>query len=207
MKNISRRLGVAAATIALFLALPFLAGMQAYAQDEDDAPMPPPPQEGRPNGPDRRDGDLISRLNLTPEQIKQIREIRQQSAEEWRTTRQRMMRAQLALDEAIYSDSATEAEIETRVRDFGAAQTAMARMRALTELRIRRVLSAEQLGTLRQMREEARRRDRDRDRRRREEEAAFDDGRRPKMPGNQGGRPGLMQPPPQSAPGARRPRP
>jgi Spy/CpxP family protein refolding chaperone len=209
MKNLSRKLALAAATIVLSLALPFLASTQAFGQDEDD--MPPPPPEGRPNGPmqERRgDGDLISRLNLTPEQIKRIREIRQQSAEEWRTTRQRMGRAQRALDEAIYSDTANEAEIEARANEFGAAQTAIARLRALVELRIRRVLTPEQLNILRDMRAEALQRDRERRREMRDQPNAFDDGRRPKLPGNQGIRPGMLPPPQQQQnPNGRRPRP
>lgn len=165
------------ASAMLVFSLTLLSASAAFAQQEDDPP--PPPRDDRPNAgmQERRDGDLISQLNLTPEQITQIREIRQQSAEEWRQTRQRMGRAQRALDEAIYSDSANEAEIEARARDFGAAQAALARFRALTELRVRRVLTPEQLKTLRELREAAVRNNNQRRRDGRDEGSAFDERR------------------------------
>ncbi len=199
MKSLMSKLSMAAATIVLSLALPFLASTQAFAQ-QDDEPQPPPPREGRPGEPlpERRgDGDLIERLNLTLEQVKQIREIRQKSAEEWHTTRQRMGRAQRALEEAIYSDAVDEAEIEARARDLGTAQTAVARLRALTELRIRRVLTPEQLNTFRTMRAEAQLKDQQRRREMRDEPSALDDRKRPNQPGATGrpGRPGLLPPP------------
>jgi hypothetical protein len=46
--------------------------------------------------------------------------------------------------------------IEERAREVGAAQAAVARMRAVTELKIRRVMTPEQLNTLRTMRAQAR---------------------------------------------------
>ncbi len=200
MKNSYRRLMIASAM--LFFSLTLLSAPTAFAQQEDDPP--PMPRDDRPNAPmqDRRDGDLISQLNLTPEQISQIREIRQKSAEEWRQTRHRMGEAQRALDAAIYSDSANEAEIEARARDFGAAQAALARFRALTELRVRRVLTPEQLKTLRELRAEAVRNNGQRRRELRNEGSAFDERR----PANRGQRrPGAV--PPQIAPNVRGTRP
>jgi hypothetical protein len=73
-----------------------------------------------------------------------------------------MRQAQLALDQAIYSDNADEAVIEQRVHELAAAQAEVTRMRALTELNIRRVLTPEQLNTLRSLRQQARRTGRER---------------------------------------------
>jgi Spy/CpxP family protein refolding chaperone len=200
MKNPYRRLMTAFAMLVFSLTM--FSASTSFAQQEDDPP--PPPRDDRPNAPmqERRDGDLISQLNLTPEQINQIREIRQQSAEEWRQTRQRMGRAQRALDEAVYSDTVNEAEIETRARDFGAAQAALARFRALTELRIRRVLTPEQLKTLRELREAAIRNNGQRRRDARDEGSAFDE-RRP--PNRDQRRPDVIRP--QIAPNVRGTRP
>ena len=97
---------------------------------------------------------LRERLNLLPDQIEQIKAIREQNREQWRAARQRAHQAQRALDEAIYSDNADEALIETRTREVADAQTAMVRMRALTELKIRRILTPEQLNTLRALRQQ-----------------------------------------------------
>jgi hypothetical protein len=62
--------------------------------------------------------------------------------------------AQRALDQAIYSDTVNEVEIEQRARDLAAAQSAEVRLRAMTELNIRRVLTAEQLNTFRMIRQQ-----------------------------------------------------
>lgn len=103
----------------------------------------------------RPNGDLISRLNLTVDQVRQIRQIRQKNRFEWQAVRQRLGAAQRALDDAIYADAVDESLIETRVQELGAAQAAAARMRSVTELSIRRVLTADQLDILKRIREEA----------------------------------------------------
>jgi len=100
--------------------------------------------------------DLLHVLDLSPDQIEQIKTIRERHKDEWRAARQRLGQAQRALDEAIYADTADEALIEERAREMAAAQAAVTRMRALTELSIRRVLTPEQLNTLRDLRQRAR---------------------------------------------------
>lgn len=112
-------------------------------------------QEGNPPPPDdaaRRAGnqgeDLIALLALTPDQMGKIRAIRQQNREAQRLAGERLRGAQRALDEAIYSDGASETIVEERARELAAAQTAVIRQRALTELSIRRILTPEQLDTL-----------------------------------------------------------
>lgn len=182
MKTLTRKLALAVAALLLMLSLPFFMPGQAFAQEGDE----PPPQDAPPGErpPNRNDGELIRRLNLTPEQIKSIREIREQNAEEFRQNRQRLMRAQRGLDEAIYADNVEEADIEARAREVATAQTAVARHRALTELRIRRVLTSEQLNLLRRFRQEARERDReDRQQERRGNGSAFQERKRPKAGG------------------------
>ncbi|MGB7923641.1 MAG: Spy/CpxP family protein refolding chaperone [Pyrinomonadaceae bacterium] len=106
----------------------------------------------------RGEGDrfvaLRERLNLSPDQVEQIKAIREQNKDQWRGARQRVRQAQRALDEAIYADTADEVLIETRTREVAEAQTTLVRMRALTELKIRRVLTPEQLNTLRTLRQQ-----------------------------------------------------
>jgi Spy/CpxP family protein refolding chaperone len=146
------------ATAALSLLLLICAYAPAWAQGEDPAQPNPPQQneyEKRARMPRDVRRDPLRALNLTPDQLQQIRAIREASKEEWRITRQRLSEAHRALDEVIYSDNSSEALIEERARAVGAAQAAVARLRALTELKIRRLLTPEQLSTLRSIRQQA----------------------------------------------------
>ena len=118
------------------------------AEQQQQQPHPGPGGHG-----DRFQG-LKERLNLSSDQIQQIKAIREQNNQQWRAARQRLRQAQRALDEAIYSDNADEALIETHTREVAEAQTALMRMRALTELKIRRVLTQEQLNALRTLRQQ-----------------------------------------------------
>jgi periplasmic protein CpxP/Spy len=100
---------------------------------------------------------LLSQLSLTPAQVSQMREIREQSVPQAQALTRRLNQARRALDESIYSDAADEALVEQRAREVAEAQAAVVRFRALTELRVRRVLTPEQLQTFRDLRNRARR--------------------------------------------------
>jgi Spy/CpxP family protein refolding chaperone len=145
--------------LALSLLFIILFNAQARAQGGEPAEQPQHETAAVPS-PGARDGgrrgDPLRALNLSPDQLREIRAIREQNREEWRTVRLRLAEAHRALDEAVYADQINEALIEERAREVGAAQAAVARMRAVTELRIRRVMTPEQLNTLRTMREQAR---------------------------------------------------
>ncbi|MBV9957786.1 MAG: Spy/CpxP family protein refolding chaperone [Acidobacteria bacterium] len=178
MKTLTGKLALLALAL-LTLSLPCF-NRTALAQEDEAAQTEARPGERAQGG---QDGDLVRRLNLTPEQIRQIREIRQQNAEEMRQSRQRLMQAQRSLDEAIYADTVKDSEVEARANELATAQAAVARHRALTELRIRKVLTPEQLNTLRTLREEARQRERELRRERRENPNAFQEQRRPNLRG------------------------
>ena len=146
-----RRIAVMTSLALLFL---IFSPAPLRAQEESDGAT-----QGRARGRDTEGhGDrfrgLRERLNLLPAQIEQIKAIREENREQWRVARQRARQAQRALDEAIYSDNADEVLIETRTREVADAQTALVRMRALTELKIRRILTPEQLNTLRALRQQ-----------------------------------------------------
>lgn len=101
--------------------------------------------------------DPITQLNLSPDQQQQIRSIREKNKDERATINRRLRETTIALDQALDADTPNEALIEQRVREAGEAQTAVIRLRALTETRIRRVLTLEQINTLRQLRAQSRR--------------------------------------------------
>jgi Spy/CpxP family protein refolding chaperone len=95
---------------------------------------------------------------LTPEQLAQLREIRRQSTLERRQISARLRQAQRALDAAIFADATDEALIERYVQRVAELQREVVRLRAFTELKIRRLLTPQQLQALREMRESARQR-------------------------------------------------
>jgi Spy/CpxP family protein refolding chaperone len=99
--------------------------------------------------------DPITRLNLTPEQRQKIRAIREQTKNERAAINQRLRESNVALQQALDADNPDDAIIEERLRDVAVAQAAATRMRVLTEVRIRRVLTPEQVITLRSLRQQA----------------------------------------------------
>jgi Spy/CpxP family protein refolding chaperone len=128
--------------VLAFCLLAVLAAHSTYAQTPDDAPEV------------EQESNWVTKLSLTPEQVRQIRAIRRANRAEWQAARLRLRDARLALDQAIYSDDANEAVVEQRAVEVAAAQAAEVRLRALTELSIRRVLTPEQLNTFRTIREQ-----------------------------------------------------
>jgi Spy/CpxP family protein refolding chaperone len=152
LKNFFNELRPAAGVLALLL---FALGpaFEARAQGQDE---PQPPQEASPRQPGRG-LNLMQRLNLTREQRQQLREIRRQSEPEVRAQTRRVRLARRALDEAIYADAVDEALVEQRSRELAAAQAALIHLRAATELKIRRVLTDEQLRLFRDLRQQAQR--------------------------------------------------
>ena len=146
-----------AAGLLLTLLL-FPAAARAQVQDA----RPDEPQEGlaRPQRPRRDGANLLMRLNLTPEQLTRLREIRRESEQQARAFSRRVNAARRALDEAIYADEVNETLVEDRARELSQAQAALVRLRAQTELRVRRVLTAEQLQSFRDLRQRARLRQR-----------------------------------------------
>ena len=153
------------------------------AQDETGTAAPPQPGAARRGGARTRDdaASLLMQLNLSPEQRAQLIEIRSQSAAEGQALGRRLNQARKALDAAIYADNVEdEAVIEERAREVASALSAVLRMRALTELRVRRVLTPEQLNLFRQLRREAARKQRLERRVGREGEGG--DGERPRRP-------------------------
>ena len=134
------------------LALCLLAnGADVEAQEQAE----PPAQRQRPGG---RGLNLMQRLNLSREQRQRLREIRQQSEPEARELARRVRLARRALDEAIYADATDEALVERRSRELSQAQSALTNLRASTELKVRRVLTDEQLRLFRNLRRQAQRR-------------------------------------------------
>lgn len=97
--------------------------------------------------------NALRQLGLSREQFQSIRRLNQERKPRMDAAQMRLRRANRALDEAIYSDSATDAEIEERLKEFQAAQAVVSRIRFLGELGVRRILTPAQLMRFRVMRD------------------------------------------------------
>lgn len=137
--------------LALLL-FPLCAPAAAQEQDEPATPTPATPRRAA------REINLMQRLNLTPEQRQRLREIQQQSAPELRDLTRRLRLARRALDEAVYADTADEALVEQRSRELAVLQNLLTHARAVTEMKVRSVLTGEQLRRFRNLRRQAQRR-------------------------------------------------
>lgn len=104
---------------------------------------------------EKRGAPLFQLLNLTPEQINQIRAINLETRGQTREAAQKQRDARRALDIAIYADNPSAGEVERRAREFADAQAELSKLRARTEFRIRQVLTAEQLARFREARRRA----------------------------------------------------
>jgi Spy/CpxP family protein refolding chaperone len=143
-------------TPALVLALGVVMFIPALAVAQGTPDNVQPPQDAR--APQTSvPQDPIAQLNLSPEQRQRIRAIREQSKEERAAINRRLREATIALDQAVDADVPNEALIEQRAREAGEAQAAFIRLKALTELRVRRVFTPEQIAMLRQLRAQSRR--------------------------------------------------
>ncbi len=115
------------------------------------SPQDPQPDGPPPNGPPPNAVDLIPRLNLTQDQIRSIRIIQRDGKDERAALGMRLREANRALDMALDADILDENLIQQRIQELSTAQSAQLRHRIQTEIRIRRVLTPEQLVTLRDL--------------------------------------------------------
>ena len=143
----------ASVLLALFM---FACGVETRAGVENAIVQTPEAQTEFDARPGNTPLGLLRILNLTPEQRMQIRALRRETEPQGRSLGMRLRQARRALDEAIYSDNPNDGVIEDHVREVSAAQAAITRLRTLTELKIRRVLSPEQLNAFRQLQSQSR---------------------------------------------------
>lgn len=112
-------------------------------QEEANFPAERPP---RPN--------LLLELDLSKNQIQQIRRLNRERKPIMQESQRRLREANRALDEAIYSDSDNEAEIQSRLKEVQSAHTEVIRNRTATERAVRRILTPGQLSRFRNLRSE-----------------------------------------------------
>lgn len=98
---------------------------------------------------------LLAQLNLTREQVQQIREINQQNRPQIREANRRLQEASRNLDIAVYSDTGDEAGIQARVKEVDAAHAEFIKLRTQTEFAVRKILNPEQLARFREIRRQS----------------------------------------------------
>jgi len=142
--------------LTLLTVLAFAAAVPAVGQSTQQPTDSPEAQQNA------APADPIRELNLTPEQRQQSRTIRDNNKAERAEIGERLRTANDALNAALNAEDPDEAVVEQRLRDVASAQAAAMRMRILTEIRIRRVLTVQQRETLRLLQRQARLAQRDR---------------------------------------------
>jgi Spy/CpxP family protein refolding chaperone len=126
----------------------FAGGIVAAAQE-----AAPPAAQAPPSG---QVGDIISHLNLTPDQMDKIKAIGAEQRDERQATMRRIRQAEKALDDAIYVENADESVIAARAKEVADARAEQVRLQALREVRIRRILTPEQLVSFLDLRRQVR---------------------------------------------------
>lgn len=118
------------------------------AQNEmpPDAPNKQSERQLRPN--------LLAELDLSPPQRQQIRRVNAEKRPLIRDAKQRLQEAKSSLDRAIYADTVNETEFQIRLKDVQTAQAELNRIFFTYEFAVRRILSAEQLGKFKDLREQ-----------------------------------------------------
>lgn len=97
---------------------------------------------------------LLEQLGLSREQVQQLKQINKEKQPLMREAQDKLRDANRALDLAIYADKLSEDDVQARLKDVQTAQAEVFRMRSMTELAVRKVLTAEQLAKFRQLRED-----------------------------------------------------
>lgn len=131
----------------LFFAVILLSGGNAAAQNSVNAP-----NSDAPSAKPAKRPNLMQLLDLTADQVKQLRAVNMETREAVRAAAQKQREARRALDAAIYADAATQADVDQKTRELSEAIIEVTKLRAGIEFRIRQILTAEQLIKFRELR-------------------------------------------------------
>jgi len=133
-----------------FLTLIFAGLLLAFSFSPVQAQEEPAPNQNfdkkpRPN--------LLAELGLSPDQIQQIRRVNREKQPLMREAQQNLRVANRNLDQAIYADSVDETSIQAKLKEVQLAQAEVFKIRSMTELAVRRILTPEQLVKFREIRQ------------------------------------------------------
>jgi Spy/CpxP family protein refolding chaperone len=135
----------------ILLVLAVVGSTAAYAQDQK--PVGAPPAKNDALAPPDTRGQLLKQLGLTRQQAMALRRLNADRKFAMDAAQAKLRQANRALDQAIYADQINEADVQARLKDAHEAQAEVVRIRTMNELAVRRLLTPEQLGRFRQMRQ------------------------------------------------------
>lgn len=104
------------------------------------------------NAPKNRNDRIKRMLNLTADQMTQIRQINRQGRVQMREAQKRFRQTKNELDQLVYADTVNEVALKAKLREVVEAQGELTRIRTRSEFAIRGVLSPEQLVKFRDFR-------------------------------------------------------
>lgn len=140
--------------IVLLVILAIAFASVVSAQDNKPPEGPPqgaqPPADAKPKDPR---AEALRQLGLTKDQMLQIRMLNVERKPIMDEAQKRLREANRALDEAIYADNVSDSDVQTRLKDVHAAQAEVVRIRSMNELAVRRILTPDQLGHFRELRQ------------------------------------------------------
>ena len=96
---------------------------------------------------------VLGQLNLSREQMQQIRRANQERKPLMDAAQARLREANRVLYEAIYSDQINENDFQAKLKDSQFAQAEVAKIRFMNEFAVRRILTADQLVRFRVLRQ------------------------------------------------------
>lgn len=137
-----------------YTALLFVALLTAFSFSTARAQGESPPLDAPNQNFDKKPRpSLMAELNLSKEQMQQIKIINQEKKSQMREALERLRDANRNLDEEIYADTIDEADIQARLKEVQAAHAEVSKLRSMTELAVRRILKPEQLVRFREVRQ------------------------------------------------------
>lgn len=162
VKNVTRILRQALGIGALTVGLSVAASAQGAAMQN------PPPEERPGQGQNQRPGLdaifrgfyesklLIRALNLTPDQMGRIRVIQREHGPMLITAQRIIRQRRIALEDAVFNPNSDEATIEQLAKELAQAEGRALMIRTKMQFQIRQILTAEQLKTFNDLRNENR---------------------------------------------------
>ena len=133
----------------IFVGLLLTVSLRAVKAQDETAP----PDAQNQNFNKNQRPNLLAELELSQEQIRQIRRINREKQPLLREAQQRLGEAKRNLDQAVYADRVDESDIQAKLKEVQMAQAEVFRVRSATEFAVRKILNPGQLVKFREVRQ------------------------------------------------------
>ena len=133
----------------LSLAVVVLSAVSMLAQEG----LGPGDGEGRERRQNNARPNIMRQLGLNRVQMQQLRQYNQRRRPLMEAAQIRFREANRRLDEAIYADDLDEAAVHERIKEVQLSQAELIKLRSISELSIRKILTPDQLNRFRRLRQ------------------------------------------------------